>query len=48
MDMTISEASYNDLVAYLESHEHDIASGMNDFDLLQHLFFDVMGREAEE
>lgn len=35
-------------VGYLANHEHDIASGVNDFGDLKEIFEELFGREPEE
>ena len=36
---------FEDLVIWLESHEEDIADGINDFGSLRHIFLALVGHE---
>jgi len=48
VDVDLRNGSLDDLQAYLEAHEQDIAMKINDFDNLAGLFFDVMDRDAKQ
>jgi hypothetical protein len=37
-----------DLRKFLLAHEYDIAWGIEDYDLLENVFLDIIGREASQ
>jgi hypothetical protein len=45
ISITMTVDARADLLDYLESHEDDIALGINDFGLLRRLFCELIGRQ---